>query len=43
MTSDLGQLRLNYTHVIWVRMADAGFGSKVVLDVTGITYRQLDY
>ena len=24
-------------------MTGAGFGSKVVLDLTGITYRQLDY
>jgi len=33
----------DYTHVINVPMASSGFSSMVVLELTGVTYRQLDY
>src|SRR5207245_4501853 len=36
-------LHSNYTHVIRMSMSAAGFGSAVVLKLTGVTYRQLDY
>src|SRR5207245_3262537 len=33
----------DYTHVIRMSMNGAGFGSTIVLKLTGVTYRQLDY
>src|SRR3977135_257023 len=36
-------LHPDYTHVIRMSMSDAGFGSTIVLKLTGVTYRQLDY
>jgi DNA-binding transcriptional MerR regulator len=40
--NEVAVLHSNYTHVIWMSMS-GGFGSNVVLKLTGVSYRQLDY